>query len=76
MGLRRVKEIPGGAIDGVNITYTTTATFVPTTVFVYRNGQQQPKDFLTELGDKKSFELCEALETDEDLHVEYTAVVT
>lgn len=38
-----------GTKDGVNIIFSTTASYVPGTLFVYINGQLQSKDFVTEI---------------------------
>jgi hypothetical protein len=71
---RNKKEIPIGALDGVNTLFETSATYEPLTVFVYRNGQLMPKEFVTELGGKL-FEVFDPFESDEDIYVKYISKV-
>ena len=52
--------MPIGALDGVNVLFDTSATYEPLTVFIYRNGQLQPKEFVIELGGTR-FEVCDRL---------------
>lgn len=63
-----------GTQDGSNVYFETSATYVPTTVYVHRNGQLLPKDFVIELGGK-DIEVCDPFESDEDIQVQYTSVV-
>lgn len=74
MSLRHKTELIIGLQDGINISFETSATYVPTTVFVYRDGQFQAKDFVTETGGT-GFDLAEAPEPDESWQVRYIAVI-
>ena len=57
-------EIPTGTKDGVNTLFETSATYVPTSVLYYINGQLQPQENVTELG-AKFFVVWEAPEVDD-----------
>ena len=70
-GPRRREELTP---DGVVTSFTTQATYVPGTVFVFWNGQLQEKEFVTELGGT-SFEICEIVDADESLQVDYQPLV-
>lgn len=72
MSIRNKKEVPVGALDGVNVLFQTSATYEPLTVFIYRNGQLQPKEFVIELGGTQ-FEVCDPFEDFEDVYVKYIA---
>ncbi len=74
MGQHNKTEIPTGTKDGVNKRFETSATYVPTTVLYYINGQLMPEENVTELG-AKLFDTWEAPEADDDFYVRYTAVV-
>lgn len=67
-------EIPTGTQDGVNTLFETSATYIPTTVLYYVNGQLQPRENVTELGGK-FFEVWDPPEADDDFYVRYTTVV-
>ena len=56
--------------DGSTVVFFTTATYTPNTVFVFRNGQLQAKDFVIERGGQK-FEVCDIIDADEALDVDY-----
>lgn len=60
--------------DGVIVEFETQATYIPTTVFAFWNGQLQPKEFVVELGGKR-FEICEIVDADESLQVDYQPLV-
>lgn len=60
--------------DGTSTVFLTTGSYVPTTVVIFRNGQLMPKEFVVELGNRV-IELCDVVDADESLQVEYTPVV-
>lgn len=60
--------------DGATTIFNTQATYRPTTVFVYWNGQLMSKDFVVELGGT-TFEVCEVAEADESMQVEYESIL-
>ena len=74
MSLRHKTELIIGTQDGVNVSFNTSATYVPTTVFVYQDGQMQAKDVVTETGGT-GFDLAVAPESDENWQVRYIAVI-
>jgi hypothetical protein len=73
--MSRIREIPVGTLDGVNVEFQTSATYVPLTVFIFRNGQLMPKEFVIEKGGQQ-FEVCDPFEADEDVQVDYVPRVT
>ena len=74
MARRNVTEQPVGTKDGVNQLFDTSATYVPTTILYYLNGQLQPQENVVELGGTR-FQVWQAPEADDDFYVRYTAVV-
>lgn len=74
MPFRHRTELIIGTQNGINVSFGTSATYYPTTVYVYRDGQMQAKDFVTETGNQ-TFDLAEAPEVDEVWLVRYIAVI-
>ncbi len=70
MSTQNKKEEPIGVLDGVNVLFETNATYIPRTVFIYRNGQLQRKEFVIELGGTR-FEVCDPFDSDEAIIVKY-----
>ena len=67
MSSRKREEI---TLDGITVRFNTSATYVPNTLFLIRNGQVQAKEYVTELGGTL-FEIEEALDSDEIAYVDY-----
>lgn len=75
MPIQMITEPVIGTKNGINVSFETSATYYPTTLFVYRDGQLQAKDFVSETGNR-TFDLAEAPEADESWQARYLAVIT
>lgn len=71
--MRPVIENAIGTKDGVNTLFQTTVDYRPGTLFVFRNGQLQQKDFVTELSGRQ-FRVADPPISDEDLQVRYLSI--
>ena len=72
--MRTVTEPAIGAVNGVNVQFETSATYVPGTVLAYLNGQLRRQESITELGNR-TFLLDEPPVSDDILYVRYVSPV-
>lgn len=69
-----ITEAVIGTKDGLNTIFETSATYVPHTLFVYRNGALQLESFAVELGGKR-FQVIDPPDDYEDIYVRYLSRV-
>jgi hypothetical protein len=69
-----ITEAAIGTLDGVNVQFQTSGSYVPGTLFVFWNGQLQRQDFVTEVADRQ-FSVDEAPEAVDVLYVRYVSRV-